>query len=74
MQMGETEAIAWSYAAMCFVGVDMDEFWPEDFGLFNGGAKEVRLALDTRSYLGINGLQAAGMTTTRTFPAMSRWT
>jgi hypothetical protein len=73
LQMGEAEAIAWSYAAMVAAGADMDVSWREDPKLFNGGAPEVRLQLDARSHFGINGLQAAGMTTVRTFPTMTRW-
>ena len=73
LQMGESEAIAWSYAAMVAAGCDLDEYWGDDMVGFNGEGEAIRMCLDFRSYVGINGLQAAGMTTVRTFPTMKRW-
>ena len=73
LQMGEVEAIAWSYAAMVAAGCDLDDYWKADARNFNGDAPGVRLHLDARAYLGIHGLQTAGMITVRTFPTMTRW-
>lgn len=73
MQMGESEAIAWSYAAMVAAGAPLDEMWQSDPGLFVGDAPHVLQMLQGNSHFGINGLQACGMTTVRTYPSMKRW-
>lgn len=91
LQARETEAIAWSWAAGKHLGVPEEEIMPDD-GVFTigydpdranepGGA-ETRDSLRFSQYLGINGLQAAGMTATNVmkirdgvpgFPAMLKW-
>lgn len=73
LQMSETEAIAWSYAAMVAAGEDAKRCFIEDDLAYNGGGEEVYLMLATRGHLGINGLQAVGMTTTKTYPTLTRW-
>lgn len=65
IQAGEAEAMAWGFAAMTELGL------PLRLSMVDGA--DVLCQLGTNSYLGINGLQAAGMTTTRTFPKMLRW-
>lgn len=72
LQMGESEAIAWSYAAMIAAGVDPEAHFrnPE---AFNNDGESILLALSIGRYIGINGLQAGGMTTVQTFPKLTRW-
>jgi hypothetical protein len=70
LQAGETEAQAWSYAAAVHTGLDpcivFDDKIQEGFG-------DVLLGLAVNSHFGINGMQAAGMTTKNTFPKMIKW-
>lgn len=73
LQMGESEAIAWSFAAMKAAGVDLDTYWAPIADNFGGTAPEILIMLEARAHLGVNGLQAAGMSTVRAFPAMLRW-
>jgi len=73
LQMGECEAIAWSYAAMLASGGDPERCFTEDVKAYNGGGEEVHLMLEACSHYGINGLQAGGMTTTKTYPMLTRW-
>lgn len=72
LQMGEAEAIAWSYAAMVAAGMDPKAHFlnPE---AFNNDGEGIYQALSIGRYLGINGLQAGGMTTVKTFPTLTRW-
>jgi hypothetical protein len=69
LQCGETEAIAWQFAAMTHLNL------PLRLQLEGGtdAVVETLCRLGTNEYFGINGLQAAGMTTVRTFPKMIRW-
>jgi hypothetical protein len=67
MQAGECEAIAWSYAAMIELGLRPRMI------LAGGGTTPVFLMLKHGQFMGVNGLQAAGMTTVKTFPQMLRW-
>lgn len=74
IQMSDPEATAWAWAAGKAAGLD-DEQIIED-GDYAGEGAEIRLCLRARQYLGINGLQHAGMTKARgpdAFPVMSRW-
>jgi len=73
LQMGEAEAIAWSYAAMVAAECDLDAMWHPPFDGFDGEAPDVYVGLSLGSHPGIHGLQTVGMTTTRTYPVMSRW-
>ena len=71
IQSGETEAIAWSYAAAVAAGIN--PMLPFLHG-FDGAGDEVCLALEANSYLGINGLRAGGMIeSVKSFPSMTRW-
>lgn len=74
LQSGETEAIAWSWAAGQHLGIADEDIMPDDAvfsvsidpdeALEPGGA-ETRECLRSVQYLGINGLMAAGMVATR---------
>lgn len=76
LQSGEAEAAAWSYAAAVASGVDTR--LPFHSRLCRSGP-EAHWMLSVNSHGGINGLQAAGMTSVRgrpgmpAFPAMARW-
>lgn len=69
MQASDHEAIAWSFAAMTELKLPVRL-------IVDGGPDAIAgtlCQLGTGYYCGINGLAAAGMTTTRTFPKMLRW-
>lgn len=73
LQSGETEAIAWSYAAAATIGVDT--MLPFLMG-FEGEGEDLHTMIAARGYFGINGLAAGGMTKIRGadgFPKMIRW-
>jgi hypothetical protein len=73
MQSGESEAIAWSYAAAHEIGVDTT--LPFQLG-FDGEGAEIHATLGAGCHFGINGLVAGGMTKMRGsegFPRMTRW-
>lgn len=73
LQSGETEAIAWSYAAAVEIGIDSR--LPFRLG-FQGEGMQLHDMLKVGAYFGINGLAAAGMTKLRgpdRFPKMIRW-
>lgn len=76
IQSGETEAIAWSYAAARFIGIDT--MLPFKKGL-DGNGKDLHDSLAAGRYLGIHGLAHAGMTDlprrgrAKSFPDMKRW-
>ncbi len=73
LQAGDEEGAAWAYAAAVAAGVDTRL----PFGGRVGA--EVHEMLGLNAHPGVNGLQAAGMTSVRAkpgrsaFPAMSRW-
>jgi hypothetical protein len=71
LQSGETEAIAWSYAAAMATGVSPEELFLNGFG--SDGLEDLTIGLSTGRYLGVNGLHHAGMTALREFPKMIRW-
>jgi len=76
MQMGDTEATAWAYAASRHLGLSAEDIFVEreDGTLaYDGEGPNIWAALDMSSYFGINGLQAAGFCSVRTFPQMKRW-
>ena len=69
LQSGETEAIAWAWAAGRHLGIGDEEIMPDD-GVFwisdddiamEPGGAETRARLQAGQYFGINGLIAAGM-------------
>lgn len=76
LQCGDTEASAWAYAAAVAAGVDTR--LPFHRRLCRSGA-EIHWMLSMNAHGGVNGLQAAGMTSVRArpgmpaFPAMARW-
>lgn len=70
LQAGETEAIAWSYAATLAAGVDPSKLFESES---DGDWEGVLFGLKYNSYLGINGLHHGGMCNMRKFPAMKRW-
>jgi hypothetical protein len=67
LQCDETEAIAWSYAAAIECGIDPSSVLHFDYD------NSLKTMLQNNQYFGINGLQAAGMTSVKTFPTMNRW-
>jgi hypothetical protein len=71
LQSGETEAIAWSYAAAVVTGVSPEELFLNGFG--SDGVEDLTIGLSTGRYLGVNGLHHSGMTTLKEFPKMIRW-
>lgn len=76
MQSGETEAIAWSYAAAYAIGVDT--LLPFKKG-FDGHGEDLHASLAAGQHLGIHGLAHAGMTDlpqrgrAAAFPNMKKW-
>lgn len=72
LQMGEGEALAWEYALLTKEGFDPVPFFshPERF---DGKGLEILDALQASQHFGVNGLQAAGFTTVRTYPQMKKW-
>ena len=76
MQMGDCEATAWAYAASKHLELSPEILFSErEFGPmpYEGEGPEIWLMLDANSYMGINGLRAAGFCEVRTFPQMKRW-
>lgn len=71
LQVGEHEAQAWSYAAVVASGIPPESVFHADG--YEGRSEEIMLRMSIRRHFGINGLQAAKMTTVATFPAMIRW-
>jgi len=79
MQSGEAEATAWQYAAAQHIGLPDEWLFPP--GSFEGNGEENLMRLKANSYMGINGLQAAGWTKVReisrlelpTFPKLAFW-
>lgn len=63
LQCADPEATAWQYAAAQHIGLPDEWLFPE--GSFEGNSKEILLGLKMSSYMGINGLQAAGWTKLR---------
>ena len=74
IQMGDTEATAWAFAAGVAAGLP-PQIVIED-GDYQGEGAEIRACLRGRAYLGIHGLAHGGMTRLRgeaAYPAMQRW-
>jgi hypothetical protein len=71
LQCSEAEAIAWSYAAAVASGLPPESvFHPK---AYDGEAATVQVMLSLGSHFGVHGLQAAKMTTVRTYPKMMLW-
>lgn len=67
MQCSDPEATAWQYAAAQHIGLPDKWLFPK--GSYAGNAATTLMALKTNSYMGINGLQAAGWTYARRNPS-----
>jgi hypothetical protein len=76
MQMGDCEATAWAYAASKYLELSPEILFSErEYGEmpYDGEGPDIWKSLDMNSYFGINGLQAGGFCSVRTFPQMTRW-
>lgn len=76
MQMGDCEATAWAYAASKQLELSPGILFSErKYGKmpYGGDGPKIWEMLDMNAYFGINGLQAAGFCSVRTFPQMTRW-
>lgn len=71
LQCGETEAQAWSYAAAVAAGVPPKLVFHAR--AYQGESQSLLIMLNMGKHAGVHGLQAAKMTTTRTYPIMKRW-
>lgn len=71
LQVGESEAQAWSYAAAVASGLDPRSVFHD--AAYNGGSADLLMMFGHNAHCGIHGLQAAKMTTVRSFPRMIRW-
>lgn len=76
----ESQAMAWSYAATIYLGLDPEVVFHE--GGYKGNSKGLLLNFSLGVYLGVNGLQEAGMTATANiahemgvlpYPHMLKW-
>lgn len=63
MQAGDTEATAWAWAAGMAIGLRPEKVIHSTE--YDGTGAEVRISLQTGSYIGISGLAAAGFCVTR---------
>lgn len=63
MQAGEAEATAWAWAAGEHLGLKPGEVIRNRD--YSGGGRGIRVQLQARAYLGINGLASAGFCVTR---------
>lgn len=80
IQMSDTEAQAWSYAAASYIGFPTRDAFcfeypgvPVDRQPYGGYGEDVWLGLRAGCHPGIHGMQAAGMTRVRDWPNMIRW-
>lgn len=71
LQSGETEAIAWSYAAAVAAGIPPRVVF-HNAG-YDGDGEGLALQLSLGQHFGVHGLHAAKMTTCRMYPKMLRW-
>ena len=76
----EAQAMAWSYAAIIYLGLDPEVVFHE--GGYKGNSEGLLLNFRLGVYLGVNGLQEAGMTATANiahemgvlpYPHMLKW-
>ena len=72
LQCSDTEATAWAWAAGKNLNIEEDKIIENHS--YEGTGESIRLALRMRSYLGINGMAAAGMVKQREYPSMIKWT
>jgi len=80
MEPIEVQAMAWSYAAALFIGIDPEIVFHE--GGYFGASKSLLLNFRVGAYIGVNGLQEAGLTlsgesarekSVRPYPHMIKW-
>ena len=81
LQSGDTEATAWAFAAGLAIGLKPRTIIPD--GDYEQNGLSVRIMLQQKRYLGINGLAAAGFCVTRpaskkhfglpTYPNLAKW-
>ena len=80
MHAVESQAIAWSYAAAIYLGLDPKVVFHE--GGYKGNSEGLLLNFRLGVYIGVNGLQDAGMTASpkvagesdvRPYPHMMKW-
>lgn len=74
IQMSDPEATAWAYAAGIATRLQPERII-EDHD-YEGEGADIRFCLRSGHYMGINGLQHAGMTQRRgenRYPSMTRW-
>lgn len=71
LQCGEGEAMAWSYAAAFAAGIPPESVFHDNS--YDGEGKSLIEMFSMGAHFGVHGLQAAKMTTVRTFPQMMRW-
>lgn len=74
LQMSDPEATAWAFAAGVAAGIPHERII--EARDYNGEGPAIRRCLAAGQYLGINGLQHAGMTRLRgsvRYPSMLRW-
>jgi hypothetical protein len=80
MDAVEAQAIAWSYAAIIYLGLDPEIVFHK--GGYKGNSEGLLLSFRLGAYIGVNGLQEAGMTATANmahelgvlpYPHMLKW-
>lgn len=71
LQASESEAQAWSYAAAIASGIPPESVFHKN--AYDGEGDNSIIMLSHANHRGVHGLQAAKMTTKRTFPTMIRW-
>lgn len=73
-QSSDPEATAWAWAAGMHLGIPGHQVIRDED--YEGEGEDLRVALSLRSYLGINGMRAAGMCDLRgglAYPKMRKW-
>lgn len=69
----DQEATAWAYAAGKHLGFDEDLIIRDED--YDGQGSEIRFALESKCFGGINGLRAGGMLdSVKNYPNLTKWT
>jgi len=71
LQCGDTEATAWAYAVGVHLGIPEKLIIQDDE--YSGTGNEIRAVVAIGHYLGVHGLQHAGMCNKRDWPRLIRW-
>lgn len=71
IQASEVEAQAWSYAAAVAAAIPPESVFHAQ--AYNGGGETILAMMSIGRHYGVHGLQAAKMTTVKTYPTMLRW-